>query len=195
MLKIKHEWWKYFSVAAALLPTREHYFSSSSQPCYERAKLKKHRAKVCPAFTTVGQQTANCSQTSWPCIRWASIIFNLIWKQTKTGKRRMSLCLTSQNCHSFSLWRWCLSAPMGHCWESLHFCRWFFRCSLADRKSGSSKNPSFIPRADEFMFSPWICHWVPTWSGVMLPPHQQGALLQFTFPYMMFPLLGIKILF
>lgn len=58
-----------------------------------------------------------------------------------------------------------------------------------------AKPPRFTPRADEFMFSPWICHWVPSWSGVMLPPHQQGALLQSTFPYMMFPLLGIKILF
>lgn len=147
MLKIKHEWWKYFSVAAALLPTRERYFSSSSQPCYERAKLKKHRAKVGPAFTTVGQQTANCSQTSWPCVRWASWRVNLIWKQTKTGKRRTSLCLTSQNCHSFRLWRWCWSAPTGHCWESLRCCRWFFGCSLAERKSGFSKKPQLYPQS------------------------------------------------
>lgn len=46
MLKIKHEWWKYFSLAAAALPTLMHFFSYSNQPCYERAKLKNTEQKL-----------------------------------------------------------------------------------------------------------------------------------------------------
>lgn len=195
MLKTKPERWKYFRLAAAVLPTLIHFIARASGPVMKGRNLK-----------TSSKSRTFLSKPRVPNSRWCYIgkASHLSFLLESLNDGMLPDTLPAPN------WaRRVCARPPG---TALNLARrsgaYLVRQAAArtwltgrgviyssdvvwHRESQAPANLS----AAELAFSPRLGgkhQLIPSWLGVLLAPHQRGRHLQSTFPYMNFPLWGLK---